>query len=255
MGSKSTIYHAAALFSGRETSFNMTLTEWLEDRLEYNVILPQRDGYEAGNLHQALGRHLPRDEVAAAVQCVVYFLDMGLFLPRSDVVVANLDEPLDEGVVVEISYARLMNKPVIGFRTDVRSPFGRSDDPLGGMHFFPAFQCDVFVHHAMPCQSASDAAGEMEALARRLDTAIAEFGVTAGGETGVQSASNEAVGRVLEGARILFLGVDDVRSVEGLAEVARRYLDNAGALARLAPRLDGASASTSAGAPHRASAI
>ncbi|OPY23467.1 MAG: hypothetical protein A4E27_01488 [Methanobacterium sp. PtaU1.Bin242] len=45
---------------------------------------------------------------------------MGVFIPGSDVILANLNEP-DDGVVVGASYAKLMVKFVIGLRTDVRT--------------------------------------------------------------------------------------------------------------------------------------
>ena len=119
------IYPAAALFNGRETSFNSQLVEGLEglhhqtsggQEKYYRTNFPQRDGFEFGNLTTALKRKLPADQIDSAVQNVIYFLDMGIFLPESDVVVANLDEPLDEGMVVETSYAKLMGKYVIGLR-------------------------------------------------------------------------------------------------------------------------------------------
>ena len=35
----------------------------------------------------------------------------------------GFDEPIDEGVVTEQMYARMTDKPVIGWRTDVRAPY------------------------------------------------------------------------------------------------------------------------------------
>ena len=124
-----TIYFAAALFSGRETVFNSILTEMFEDE-GYKVLLPQRDGFEFSKLCESLQIHLPAQNAAVALQTIIYLLDIGKFVYESDVVVANLDEPVDEGVVVEQVYARCMGVPVISFRTDVRSPYGSLGDPL-----------------------------------------------------------------------------------------------------------------------------
>jgi len=121
MSKKIRIYPAAALFSGRETAFNSHLVEGLENA-GYKTNFPQRDGYEFGNLSKILSKNMEETKVDTAVQNIIYFLDMGVFLANSDVVLANLDEPLDEGVVVETAYAKMMGKFVIGLRTDVRSP-------------------------------------------------------------------------------------------------------------------------------------
>ena len=58
---------------------------------------------------------------------------------------ANLDEPLDPGVLIEIMYAKQMHIPVIGYRCDSRTPFGASQSWYFGMHFFPLYQCDKFI--------------------------------------------------------------------------------------------------------------
>ncbi len=255
MNSRVSIYHAAALFSGRETFFNAALTERLEKRLGYHVILPQRDGYESSQLHQVLADRLPSSHIASAVQSVIYFLDMGLFIPESDVVIANLDEPLDEGVVVEISYARLMGKPVVGFRTDVRSPFGRIEEPLGGLHFFPAYQCNVIINHPMPCNVPDDAWGELERLADRIDAAVRDTGAGFSEKEKPGVESNPGVARVLKGARILFSGIDTIHTSEGLAMVADRYMKNAELLTGLAPRIRNASASKNLVKPNETSVV
>ena len=125
------IYLAAALFNGRETYFNSHLVEKLEER-GYKTNFPQRDGFEFENLKKAFSNKLPPEQIGSAVQKVIYSLDMGKLVPQSDIVLANLDEPVDEGVVVEVSYAKLFGKFVIGMRTDVKSPYGSFSDELKG---------------------------------------------------------------------------------------------------------------------------
>jgi nucleoside 2-deoxyribosyltransferase len=155
MPPKKVIYLAASSFNARETIFNSHLVEELED-MGYFTHLPQRDGFEFGDLSKALKGKLPDHEISSAVLNIIYFYDMGLLLPSSDVVLANLDEPLDEGVVVESTYAKLIDKFVIGLRTDVRSPYGTSDDDFGGMHFFPAYQCHQIITQHIPCMTPND---------------------------------------------------------------------------------------------------
>lgn len=44
---------------------------------------------------------------------MVYLIDLGKFLYESPVILANMDEPLDPGVLVECMVAKEMGKPVI----------------------------------------------------------------------------------------------------------------------------------------------
>ncbi len=235
---QTTIYHAAALFSGREAAFNTAVTEELERTSSFRVLLPQRDGYEFGALQPALARRLPdrsEDEIALAVQSVIFVLDMGRFVADCDVVIANLDEPLDEGVVVEISYARMIGKPVIGFRTDARSPFGRLDDRLGGLHFFPAYQCDVLIRHAIPAKSQQTAEREIGLLVEALATAIHDLRAKATRRPADNLEPGSPLGAVQRCAGFLFTGIEDIHSDAGLAEVTERYLRHADQLAELMP--------------------
>jgi hypothetical protein len=73
-------------------------------------------------------------------------LDLGHFLYGSDVCIANLDEDLDPGVIVEIMFAKMMGKPVIGYRTEMRTPYGKQTECHTGMHFFLYFPCDKFIN-------------------------------------------------------------------------------------------------------------
>lgn len=164
---KTVIYPAASLFNARETFFNSVLVEKLEN-LGYETNFPQRDGFEFGNLKEALSGMVPANEINSAVSTVIYYLDMGVLLKGSDVILANLDEPLDEGMVVESSYGKLMGKFVIGIRTDIRSPYGRPDDDYGAMHFFPAFQTHRFISHYMPSRTPEERDEQIDDLA--LDT-------------------------------------------------------------------------------------
>ena len=64
--------------------------------------------------------------------------------------IANLDEPTDPGVLVEIMFAHMMGKPVLGYRTEARSPYGTLFDYTKGMHFFKFFPLDAFLTIPIP---------------------------------------------------------------------------------------------------------
>jgi len=223
------IYPAAALFNGRETSFNSQLVEGLE-RIGYETNFPQRDGFEFGNLSKALSGKLQKDQVDSAVQNIIYFLDMGIFVLNSDVVIANLDEPLDEGVVVEASYAKLMGKFVIGLRTDVRSPYGALGDNFAGMHFFPAYQTHQFLQHHISSKTPAERDEQMSSLVQRIDTTIKDAGISHQNTIPEYVRINPNLQPLLEGAELLFSEIENIHSNGGLEKIALRYLNNKGRL-------------------------
>lgn len=229
------IYPAASLFNARETFFNIHLTHLLESKKGYVVHLPQRDGFEFGNLAGVLTKILPQEEVDRAVEFIIYILDIGKFIPESHVVIANLDEPLDSGVDIEECYARMMGKFVIGFRTDVRNPFGPND--YRGMHFFPTYQCNVFISHYMPGKNIRYAENEMKALAERIHCAIQvskdKF------IDGVRKSAMKIpeIGSVVLIAKVLFEDLDDIHSEKSLKKIATRYLANKKLLLSLGPKI------------------
>lgn len=235
MSDNLTVYIGAGLFNGRETYFNSLLAEGLEKR-GYQTFLPQRDGFEFGNLACALSGRLEQDEIEGAVQDVIYFLDMGSFIPRSDVLVANWDEPIDEGLAVEASYARLMNKTVIGFRTDVRSPYGSPSGRLGGMHCFPARQADYFLLQDMASRTPQERQEQMDELVQRIDATIDTGYVMKQDRLPPYVRDNPRMRPVLDGADVLFGGIDNLHSSEGIDALAARYVQNKDWLAALGPR-------------------
>ncbi|RLJ00661.1 MAG: hypothetical protein DRP06_01585 [Candidatus Aenigmatarchaeota archaeon] len=224
MKEKPTIYLAAALFNGREAYFNSQIVERLEKR-GYNTNFPQRDGFEFGNLAEALANYLSPEQIGPAVQNVIYFLDMGVFVPKSDVILGNLDEPLDEGLVVELSYAKMMDKFTIGLRSDVRTPYGSPEDNLKGMHFFPGYQCDEFISHHMPSKTPEEREEQMESLIEKIDQTIKEAEIIPKKELPDYIISNPNINSILEGAELLFQRIPEIHSREGLGEIASRYLD------------------------------
>ena len=73
-------------------------------------------------------------ERSKAYAQIVYMIDIGKFIFESDVILANMDEPVDPGVVIECMVAKEMGKPVVQYRTDSRGPYGGLGDFNKGMH-------------------------------------------------------------------------------------------------------------------------
>lgn len=218
MRGKKGIYFASALFSGRETSFNLDIAIRLES-LGYNVDLPQREGFEFSNLDRILRSELPEEEVDSATQTIIYLLDMGILLPRNNVVLANFDEPLDEGVVTEVAYGKLMHKLVIGYRTDTRSPYGNLSNRFGGMHFFPAYQTDFFIKTSMTSKTKSEEEDQKNKLVDKIDDIIQK-------KLGLKHVPHKLpaeIHHLLEIANTLFLGIEDFRSEESIKLIVNNY--------------------------------
>lgn len=218
---KLTIYFAASLFNGRETLFNIILASKLEGR-GYSVRLPQRDGYEFANLDAALAKKLRREEVAQARQTIIYLLDIGVFVSGSDVVLGNLDEPLDPGVDIELCCGRATGKFVVGFRTDARTPFGSFSEPLRGTHLFSVNQCHAFIRHRMPGRSLESAIEELNALADKICGVIEKR--TKRRKRMPPYRLPYQFATVFRDAKVLFNGVSDIHSPEGLNKIVDRYL-------------------------------
>lgn len=136
---------------------------------------------------------------------------------------------LDDGVLVEISYAKIIGKPVVGFRTDKRSPFGNITHELDGIHFFPAFQCDVFIKHDMSCKIDD----EFKTLANIIHSEIGKLNYY------TDSRSNETTTTVTDDikniADILFKNIENLNSIDSIKEVVNRYKDNKDKIDKIKP--------------------
>ncbi len=116
------IYIAAPLFSPAERQFNEEVCSAIESSCA--VYLPQRDGM--------LVESVTREEfkVAEKVCRCVYTQDIEA-IRRSDVVVAVLDgRALDEGVCIEMGYAKALGKVIIGYKSDVRVTLPWGHNPI-----------------------------------------------------------------------------------------------------------------------------
>jgi nucleoside 2-deoxyribosyltransferase len=118
------LYFSAALFCSRELIFNHEINKRLEAR-GFKSFFPQRDKCPERTFAEALRKHFPDElERSQIYSWIVYILDCGYQLYHSDVMIINLDESLDPGCLIELMLAKEMKKPVIGYRSDLRIPYG-----------------------------------------------------------------------------------------------------------------------------------
>jgi hypothetical protein len=228
------IYFGGALFNGPDNLFNIALARKLENikigekspkKRKHKVILPQTQGFEFGRLHTALSEVLPENEVMGAVQNIIYALDVGKFLPDT-YMIARCDEPLDPGVDIELAISHFYGNFNIGYRTDVRSPYGEPTDSFGGMHFFPGFMCDAFILAPMPCRTLQEADCGLEKLADKIDNIIDSVEKIDGEKNfRWKSPSHACISEIQDYARALFDGISNLHSEKGMKEIAKRYVD------------------------------
>ena len=216
------LYMASALFNGRETQFNLEMAKQFESR-GYKVILPQRDGFEYISLRKAVSKTMPKSDLVKVTRELIYLLDMGVFIPQSDIVVANLDEPLDEGVVVELTYARLMGKPVIGYRTDSRTPFGGVDG-MGGLHSFVGYQCNDLVRQRIAYHDLKQAQTAIKKLADTIESKIKHFPINDSLQLPSYALNNPAIGNLIQGAHLVFSDVHDLHTEDGLRKTVKNIM-------------------------------
>eukprot|EP00164_Ancoracysta_twista_P008697 GFYU01012648.1.p1 GENE.GFYU01012648.1~~GFYU01012648.1.p1 ORF type:complete len:238 (+),score=39.52 GFYU01012648.1:22-735(+) len=228
------IYNTASLFNAREKLHNILLTEAL-DKHGHDCILPQRDGFEFSALHELLKEMLPAGEDAAmSLQTIIFLLDMGFFIPKSDAVVACLDEPVDEALVLEVTAGAVLGKRVIGWRSDVRSPFGSLQEPFKGMHFFIPMFCDTMINETTASTSATSAQSEVDRLAARVHEAL-----QIGGSKGAAVTVGVFID-IIEAANLIFDGIEDVHGLhkeQNMRQIVSRYILHREKLDKLRPRV------------------
>src|SRR3990167_7105673 len=207
------VYLSASLFNERETSFNLELAKGLEEK-GYTVILPQRDGFEYKALSKAISTKMPPKAVRSIVANTIYALNFGKFIPDSDVIIANLDYPMDEGVVVELTYAHLIGKPVIGIHTDVRSPYNSDNTLFGGVHSFVAYQCDQIINQHQEIKNAGDLSNAMNNLTNSITDKLAT--IPQSKSLPSYAILNPYVSSLTQASQILFACIQDIHSQQGL---------------------------------------
>ncbi|WKB56042.1 nucleoside 2-deoxyribosyltransferase [Eleftheria terrae] len=115
------IYLASPLFTPVERRFNCLLCSELEKLA--TVYLPQRDG-------SLVAEAVERGTAAAEAARTAFCSDIEA-IRNCDIIVAVLDGRVpDEGVCVEIGYAKALNKTVIGLKTDKRVLLPWGNNPM-----------------------------------------------------------------------------------------------------------------------------
>jgi hypothetical protein len=131
--------------------------------------------------------------------------------------------------MIEISYAKLCGKKIIGVRTDARTPYSLSDPGLG-MHFFALFQSDFYIY-------APDSEKHViREIMNLLNTFSKELNCQE--KTNLISES-EIISSIKNGAEILFHGIskNDLNKPENIKLITKRYIENKTELQKIYPKL------------------
>lgn len=115
------IYLAGPLFTPVEREFIEIIANDLEKSC--SVYVPHRDGFL---IEELLANGLSQSEAYRAVyQKDIYEIE------SCDVLLAILDgRSPDEGVCVEMGYARALGKRIVGLKTDIRSALPWGNNPM-----------------------------------------------------------------------------------------------------------------------------
>ena len=165
---------------------------------------------------------------------VPYYLDLGYFMSRSIAIVANLDDPIDTGMVVEIAYSTICNIPVIGVRTDLRSPLGNVEDVIG-INPFPVEQCDCYIKAYPPTGNYDDVFKKTDFIIRKVDEKLKEW--IPKKKNNMTENDNPIFKNLVKGAEILFSDIDDIHTQDNMIKIAQRFAGNKEFLLSIAPEL------------------
>ncbi|CAF3944898.1 unnamed protein product [Rotaria sordida] len=231
-----------ALFNCRELLCNISLNEILESKYGYKCYIPQRDGFEGHNQVIRLlleeeykklnntnnNAELTEEEITTCVQYLIYILDMGHFIPNAHVVLGHIDEPMDEGVVVELAWGRTLGKAVIGWRTDIRPVFGDMTHSLKGIHWFVSNQCDKYIYHAFhDIVNTKEATSQLYVVAESIHEAITaceiEGKFSASRPVSLQPSSSIQQ-QWLNHGKIIFDGITNFHAQNNLRLIVQRLL-------------------------------
>lgn len=251
---KNYIYMAAGLFNVETNMVNAYFTKKLEAFFAKNPLtrdgkqipvqcyLPQRDGFEVGKIADFIahaGKILPEGKLTASevVMYVPYYLDLGYFMSNSVAVVANLDEPIDNGLMVEVAYAKLCNIPVIGLRTDLRTPLGQRTDIMS-INPFIIEQCDCFIWSQTPPGDLDDVMSHTDTIIEELQKRIQKWVADTSKGNQMRSSENPIFRDIIKGSDMLFSELDgDIHTEENMTRIVKSFAANADFLMKIAPEL------------------
>lgn len=115
------VYLAAPLFTPAEREFIERLASAIEGACD--VYVPHRDGH-------LVEVDIARGQERAEVYRTVYQRDIGE-IRRCDVLLAVMDgRTPDEGVCIEVGFAKALGKRIIGLKTDVRVALPWGNNPM-----------------------------------------------------------------------------------------------------------------------------
>jgi len=229
---KKRAYFAAGLFNLADKYFNASLSAELEEN--FDVVLPQRQGFEFSRLHTALEGIVSENEIENAINHIIYYLDLGFLLHSCDFCFARLDEPADEGVIVEVKEAKRIHMPVIGYRTDIRSPYGSDKNEVRGAHFFPAYSCDMLINFTSgKISEVEEGKKEIKRLAELIYLGAERILNNYNGKLPHKDVNITSGIHYI--GKTLFRDLEDLHSEESLTEIARRYVSLKKACGNLCP--------------------
>lgn len=249
------VYMAAGLFNVETNLVNAYFTKVLEASFEKEPLtrdgkelsaqcyLPQRDGFEVGKIAGFLAHAKdilpPKSKLTPAevVMYVPYYLDLGYFMSDAVAVVANLDEPIDNGLMVEISYAHLCNIPVIGLRTDLRTPLGARDNILS-INPFIVEQCDCFIWSETPPGDYLAVVTHTDRIIQKVDEHLRKWVASPEKGNRMRASENPIFQNVIKGSELLFSDLEgDIHTPENLTKIIKIFAEHQEFLLQITPEL------------------
>lgn len=127
------VYCSGPLFCPEEVAAMAEIAGALEEK-GFGTFLPQRDGVEAfvmNSVNSRLASSFFLRPITRFVNKAVFAVDIYQIVERCDCLVFNMNGRVpDEGGLVETAVAFACGKPVVIYRSDIRSTLGGYDNPM-----------------------------------------------------------------------------------------------------------------------------
>ncbi len=217
------VYPANALQHPERNILNSEVAQGLE-KMGYRTYFAQRDGFDFPDLKKALSKELKEKSVDSAAKKITYCLDIGKFMPKSDIILINYNQPLDENIVMESSYAKKFGKFTIGFGEESKKSQTDNNKMYHENYKYPAFRFSVSVPYSADKEtSEKDLA---KSLVYRINQMVTDRGTYHNETMSRYVKSNPDLIPFFDGSAILFHNIEEIRSKKSLEKIVSRYMKN-----------------------------
>ncbi len=215
----------------QKTSFNGRLATRLEQE-GFKVFYHPSDGFSPEDLKQKLKeKGLPEDKIVPAVDSIRYHYHMGIMIPKTDIFLVPLNEPITSDIDVRTRYARTTDRFLVAYKTDLQDEtnldgLSKSISPYLLYEFRPRIstsgkRTNSLVYVSSKGETEEEIKSITEFLKQKTNRIPQNMPIPD------YAKQNPNLTEVLHNAqKRLFRGIKDIHSPESLEEIAKRFVES-----------------------------